>query len=303
MRAPVRRSAMARREALDGFLFALPWFLGFVLLTAGPMAASLYLSLTNYDVLSPPQWVGLANYQKLFTGDPLFWTALGNTAYYVLFSVPLSMVGSLALSLLLNQPLWGIRLWRTLFYLPAVTSGVAVILLWAWLLNPDVGLVNRGLAWLHLPQPAWLADPAWSKPALILMSLWGLGSGMVIYLAGLQAIPQHLYEAAEIDGAGRWRRFLSVTLPMLSPTIFFNLILNVISSFQVFTQAFVLTQGGPLNSTLFYVLYLFQQAFRFLHMGMASAMAWVLLVIVLAMTVVQFAFSGRWVYYEGETRR
>lgn len=303
MRAPVRRSTMARREALDGFLFALPWFLGFVLLTAGPMAASLYLSLTNYNMLSPPQWVGLANYQKLFTGDPLFWTALGNTAYYVLFSVPLSMVGSLALSLLLNQPLWGIRLWRTLFYLPAVTSGVAVILLWAWLLNPDVGLVNRGLAWLHLPQPAWLADPAWSKPALILMSLWGLGSGMVIYLAGLQAIPQHLYEAAEIDGAGRWRRFLSVTLPMLSPTIFFNLILNVISSFQVFTQAFVLTQGGPLNSTLFYVLYLFQQAFRFLHMGMASAMAWVLLVIVLAMTVVQFAFSGRWVYYEGETRR
>ena len=295
--------ALRRREALYGYLFAAPWLAGFFLLTLGPMLASFWLSFTDYALVSAPNPVGLQNYAQLFRGDPLFWTSIGNTIYYTAFTVPLSMVVALAIALTLNQPIRGVRLFRTIFYLPAVTSSVAVVLLWGWLLNPNVGLVNRGLRLLGLPGPGWFSSATWSKPGLILLALWSVGQGMVVYLAGLQAVPPTLYEAAAIDGAGPLRRFRHITLPGISPTIFFNLILSVIASFQVFTPAFVLTQGGPLNSTLFYVLYMFQQGFQYLHMGYATAMAWVLLAIVLVITLVQFAFSGRWVYYEGEARR
>lgn len=295
--------SLRRREAWFGYLFAAPWLIGFFLLTLGPMVASLVLSFTDYTLVAPPDGVGLKNYGQLFHGDPLFWTSIGNTIYYTVFTVPLSMVVALLIALLLNQPVRGVRVFRTIFYLPAVTSSVAVVLLWGWLLNPNVGLVNRTLHLLGLPGPGWFSSETWSKPGLILLALWSVGQGMVVYLAGLQAVPQTLYEAAAIDGAGPVRRFRHITLPGISPTIFFNMILSIIASFQVFTPAFVLTQGGPLNSTLFYVLYMFQQGFQYLHMGYATAMAWVLLAIVLLITLVQFAFSGRWVYYEGEARR
>lgn len=295
--------SLRRREAVFGYLFAAPWLIGFFALTLGPMVASLVLSFTDYTLVAPPHPVGLRNYGQLFRGDPLFWTSIGNTIYYTVFTVPLSIVVSLLIALLLNQPIKGVRVFRTIFYLPAVTSSVAVVLLWGWLLNPNVGLVNRGLSLLGLPGPGWFSSETWSKPGLILLALWSVGQGMVVYLAGLQAVPQTLYEAAAIDGAGPIRRFRHITIPGISPTIFFTLILSIIASFQVFTPAFVLTQGGPLNSTLFYVLYMFQQGFQYLHMGYATAMAWVLLAIVLLITLVQFAFSGRWVYYEGEARR
>lgn len=295
--------SLRRREAWFGYLFAAPWLLGFFGLTLGPMLASLVLSFSDYTLVAPPHAVGLTNYDQLFRHDALFWTSIGNTLYYTVFTVPLSLVVALFLALLLNQPVRGVRVFRTIFYLPAVTSSVAVVLLWGWLLNPNVGLVNRGLNALGLPGPGWFSSETWSKPGLILLALWSVGQGMVVYLAGLQAVPQTFYEAAAIDGAGPVRRFWHITLPGISPTIFFNMILSIIASFQVFTPAFVLTQGGPLNSTLFYVLYMFQQGFQYLHMGYATAMAWVLLAIVLLITLVQFAFSGRWVYYEGEARR
>jgi multiple sugar transport system permease protein len=297
-------TSLARREAILGYLFAAPWFIGFALFTAGPMLLSLYLSLTDYSLFSPPKWVGLGNYTRLLTGeDELFYLSLWNTLFYVMFVVPLGMLLSLGIALLLNQPIPLVRLWRTIYYLPAVTAGVAVLLLWGWLLTPTTGLVNQALGAVGLPGPAWLGDEHWSKPAIILIGLWGAGGGMVIYLAGLQAIPRHLYEAAEIDGAGRWSRFWHVTLPMLSPTIFFNLIISVIATFQVFQPAYVLTGGGPVNSTLFYVFYLYNQAFQFGRQGYASALAWILLAIVLALTAINFKLSGRWVYYEGELKR
>lgn len=301
---PVAHHApLARREALFGYLFAAPWFIGFALFTAGPMLMSLYLSLTDYSLFGAPKWVGLGNYARLLTGeDELFYLSLWNTAYYVAFAVPLGMLLSLGIALLLNQPIPLVRLWRTIYYLPAVTAGVAVLLLWGWLFTPTTGLINQALGSVGLPQPAWLGDERWSKPAIILISLWGAGGGMVIYLAGLQAIPRHLYEAAEIDGADRWARFWHVTLPMLSPTIFFNLIISIIATFQVFQPAYVLTGGGPVNSTLFYVLYLYNQAFQFGRQGYASALAWILLAIVLALTIINFKLSGRWVYYEGELK-
>lgn len=295
--------SLRRREALFGYLFAAPWLLGFFFLTVGPIVASFILSFTSYTLVAPPQPVGVQNYVKLLGQDSLFWISIGNTVYYTLFTVPLSLAVALLLALLLNQPVRGVRVFRTIFYLPAVTSNVAVILLWGWLLNPNVGLINRALNLIGLPGPGWFASETWSKPGLILMALWSVGQGVVVYLAGLQAVPQSLYEAAAIDGAGPWRRFVHITVPGISPTIFFNLVLSVIASFQVFTPAFVLTQGGPLNSTLFYVLYMFQQGFQYLAMGYASAMAWILLLVVLMITLIQFALSGRWVYYEGEAKR
>jgi multiple sugar transport system permease protein len=299
-----RHSTLLRREAIAGYLFALPWFIGFTVFTAGPMLASLYLSLTDYAIFQPVRWVGWANYQRQLTGqDELFYVSVGNTIYYVALSVPLSMALGLGIALLMNQNVPGVRVWRTIYYLPAVTSGVAVLLLWQWLFNPATGLVNQTLGALGLPEPGWLGDEHWAKPAIVLIALWGAGSGMVIYLAGLQAIPRHLYEAAAIDGAGALHRFRHVTLPMLSPTIFFNLIISVIATFQVFQPAYVLTGGGPVNSTLFYVFYLYNQAFQFLKQGYASAMAWLLLLAVLALTAANFRLSGRWVYYEGEASK
>lgn len=296
------KGSLAKNEERWGYLFILPWLLGFLIFVLAPVVASFYLSFSDYELFLPPRLVGWENYRTLILEDPLFWKSLYNTLYYTVFAVPLGVIGSLLIAVLLNQELRGITIYRTVYYLPAVTSGVAVSLLWVWLFNPQFGLINAILARFGIPGPGWLVDPVWAKPSLILMSLWGVGGGMVIYLAGLQGIPVQLYEAAEIDGANTWTKFWKITLPMLSPVIFFNLIMGIINSFQVFTQAYVMTGGGPGDATTFYVLYLFRNAFNLLRMGYASAMAWILFIIVLVLTLLQFKFADQWVYYEGDLR-
>jgi multiple sugar transport system permease protein len=297
---PKRRLNLARREALTFYALISPWLLGLILFVLGPMIVSLVVSFTRWDLLSPAKFVGLQNYEKMFSRDPLFWQSLKVTAIYTGVYVPLELVGGLLLALLMNQRLRFLGLFRTIYYLPSVLPGVAFVVVWMWILHPDVGLLNTLLGYVGIEGPRWLADPDWALPALLLMSLWGMGRAMVIYLASLQGIPQQLYEAAAIDGAGTWHSFSRVTLPLLTPTIFFNLVLSIISTFQTFTSAFVATDGGPLDATLFYVLYLFRQAFQFFNMGYASAMAWILFLIILVLTLIIVRSSERWVYYEGE---
>jgi multiple sugar transport system permease protein len=296
-----RRLTQSRKEAIDCYVFMSPAIIGLLVFTLGPILASAYISFTDYDILGSPVWVGLENYIKLFH-DPFFWQSIKVTVIYSVVSVPLGLVVSLALAMLLNRSLKGIYLFRTIFYLPAVISGVAVSLLWKWIFNPDFGLMNYFLAFLGIDGPKWLFDENWALPALIVMSLWGVGGGMLIYLAGLQGIPTELYEAAEIDGANRWRKFISVTIPMLSPVIFFNLVMGIIGSLQIFTEGYVMTAGGPNNSTLFSVLYLYRNAFDYLQMGYASAIAWVLFLIILLLTLAVFKSSPLWVFYEEQRR-
>ena len=296
---PRRLGSLARRETLTFYLLISPWLVVFFVFVLGPMIASLFISFTRWDLLSPAKFIGLQNYEKMFTRDPLFWQSLKVTAIYTVVYIPLELAGGLVLALLMNQKLRFVGLFRTIYYLPSVLPGVAFVVLWMWILHPDVGLLNTLLSYVGIQGPRWLVDPRWALPALLIMSLWGLGRSMVIYLASLQGIPEHLYEAAAIDGAGAWQSFWRITLPMLTPTIFFNLVLSVISTFQTFTSAFVATDGGPLDSTLFYVLYLFRQAFQYFNMGYASALAWVLFVIILALTLLIVRSSDRWVYYEG----
>jgi multiple sugar transport system permease protein len=274
--------------------------IGFVLFVLGPVVASIVISFTRWDLLSPAKFIGLRNYQRMFFRDSLFWQSFKVTAVYTAAYVPLQLVGGLALALLMDQKLRFIGVFRTIYYLPSVLPGVAFVVLWMWILHPDAGLVNTLLSYVGVQGPRWLADPDWALAALLLMSFWGLGRTMVIYLASLQGISRQLYEAAAIDGAGAWSSFWKITLPMLTPTILFNLVLSVISTFQTFTSAYVATDGGPLDATLFYVLYLYRQAFQFFNMGYASAMAWFLFLIILALTMLIFRSSGRWVYYEGE---
>ncbi len=295
-------SNLRKREAIEGYLFVAPLLVGLIVFTAGPMLASLAISFCKYDIFSAPEFIGLGNYRELFR-DPLFWQSLKVTAIYSFVSVPLGLTLGLAVAILMNQKIRGIAIFRTIYYLPAVVSGVAVALLWIWIFDPSYGLGNVVLRAFGLPPIAWLSDTRTALLSLILMSLWGVGGGMVIYLAGLQSVPQHLYEAASLDGANVMQKFRHVTIPMLTPVIFYNLIMGIIGSFQVFTQAFVMTNGGPVNSTLFYVLYLFRQAFNYFHMGYASAMAWVLFVIILVLTMLVFKSSAMWVYYEGERRK
>ncbi|NOZ28540.1 MAG: sugar ABC transporter permease [Chloroflexi bacterium] len=292
-------STARRKEALLGYLFISPWLLGLLLFVLGPFVASLYLSFTTYSILQPGKWVGINNYVKAFSREPLFWKSLGNTAYYVVGAVPLRIVLGFALALLLNVKVRGLTIWRTLFYVPSITPLVATTVLWLYLLNPKFGLINYALSLAHIDPIPWLTSPKWSKPALILMSIWWVGGNMVIFLAGLQGIPQHLYEAAELDGANAWQRLWNVTIPMMTPTIYFNLIINIINTFQVFVQAFIMTDGGPLNSTRFYMLYLYDNAFRFFKMGYASALAWILFLIILVLTVLLVKSSDRWVFYGG----
>lgn len=287
------------REVLWGYIFIAPWIIGFLIFAVGPIIASFVLSFTRYELIGSASWIGLENFRSLLADDRLFWTSLYNTAYYTLFSVPLGIVVALLLAMLLNRPLRGIGVYRTLFYLPVVSSGVAISLLWIWLFNPQFGLINHILRLLNLPGPGWLVDPAWAKPALVFMSVWSVGGTVVIFLAGLQGVPRTLYEAASLDGAGAWRQFRHITVPMMSPVIFFNLIIGIIGSFQVFTQAYVMTGGGPQNATLFYVLYLFKQGFGLFRMGYAAAMAWILFLIILVLTLVQMTLARRWVYYAG----
>ncbi len=287
------------REHLTGYAFAAPWLLSLLLLTAYPVGSAVYYSFTKYTVILPPRPVGLENYGTMIA-DELFVKALYNTAFYSVFSVPLSLTLALWLALLLNQTVSFAWFFRSVFFLPSIVPVVAASVVWAWLLNPEYGLINDLLGRLGLFRPPWLTSPNWSKPAFILMSLWSIGPTTIIFLAGLQAIPAHLYEAAEIDGATMGRKFRSITLPMLSPTIFFNLVVGIIAAFQIFAQVYIISEGGPVWSTLFYVYYLWNQAFKFFKMGYASALALVLFAIVLALTAIVMATSRHWVYYEFE---
>ncbi len=299
------RRKLFRREDLEGYAFISPWLIGFLVLTAGPMLVSVLISFTSWTMLSPPTWVGLKNYEAILHDDPLVPISFWNTAYYVLLSVPLGLLLSLGLAMLLDRRLRGMSVFRTLFFLPSITNMVAVSVLWIWIFNPEHGLINAALEQFGITGPLWLQSEEWSKPALVIMSLWGIGGTMIIFLAALQGIPDELYEAADLDGASSFRRFLHITLPMISPAMFFNLIIGVIGSFQVFTQAFVMTggaqpgsEGGPNNSTLFFVLYLYKKAFQEFRMGYASALAWILFVVILVFTLIQMKLSKRWVYYE-----
>jgi len=285
------------RKRWIGYAFISPWLLGFLIFTAYPFLASIYFSFTRYDIVSKPVWVGAANYRTLLHDDPLFWKSLIVTFQFALFSVPLGIVVGVGLALLLNLPVRGIRLYRTLFFLPSIAPTVANAMVFLWLLNPEIGLVNALLKTVGIEGPAWLESTTWAPRSLVLMSLWGIGGSMVIYLAGLKDIPAHLYEAAVLDGAGPLQRLRHVTLPMLTPVIFFNLVMGVIGAFQYFTEAYVMTQGGPEDSTLFYALYLFRRAWQYLDMGYASAMAWVLFLIVMGVTAFLFRTQRRWVHY------
>lgn len=290
-------------EHRAALFFISPWLVGFCVFTAGPIIVSFVYSFCRYDVLNPALWVGLENYHQLLFEDPLFWKSLGNTAYMML-GVPLGMAAGLGIAMLLNTEVRGMKFYRTLFYLPAIVPLVASSILWIWVLNPSNGLVNSFLRMIGISNPPlWLQSSSWllgSKAAIVLMGLWGAGAGMVIWLAGLKGIPVHLYEAAEIDGAGPIRKFFNITLPMLSPYIFFNLIMGIIGTMQIFTQAYIMTLGGPEDSTMYYAYYLFNNAFNYFKMGYASAMAWLLLGIVCLLTLVQLRLSKKWVYYGGE---
>ena len=296
-------SRQLRKEAIEGYLFIAPWLVGFVCLTLGPVVFSFLMSLTSWDMINPPKWVGAGNYVSMFSDDFRFRQALKVTAVYAAFAVPLGLICSLALAMLLNLNLKGMRVFRSIFYIPAILPGVAVAMVWQVVFRPQGGVFNTILGWVHVAPVPWLTTPEWALPSFVIMSLWGVGGGMIIYLAGLQSVPTQLYEAAEIDGAGSWKKFRHVTLPMISPTIFFNLMMGVIGSFQVFTSSFVMTQGGPAYATLFYVLYLYQKAFKYLQMGYACALAWILFAVILILTLVIFKSSASWVYYEAELKR
>ena len=290
-----------RREAIGGYLFILPWVIGFFVFTFGPIVASFYYSLTEYQVVKPPVWVGLDNYQRLLEDD-LFWKSLRVTSLFVVVSVPVGLVLSFLVALLMNQRVKGIGFWRTLFYLPNLIPLVGSTMLWLWIFNPEFGLLNGFLDQIGINGPLWLRSQDWALPSLILMSLWGVGASTLIYLAGLQGVPTDLYGAVEVDGGGAWAKFWTVTIPQMSPVIFYNLILGIIAGFQVFAQPLIMTGGGPRYSTLFVVLYLYQNAFTNFRMGYASAIAWVLFLIILVLTIFTFRASRSWVYYEGERR-
>ncbi|MGB9682926.1 MAG: carbohydrate ABC transporter permease [bacterium] len=298
-----RLSKLKKQEMFIGYLCLLPWFLGFIVVTAGPIIASFILSLLKYDMAHPPVFIGFQNYKTMLFEDPLFWKSLKVTSYYTLLVVPLSVIGSLLIALLMNQNLRFMNLFRTIFYLPSVLSGVAVALLWSWVFNRDFGVLNYLLDRIFgIIGPNWLGTEEWVIPALAIMALWGVGGGMVIFLAGLQGIPTQLYEAAEIDGANSWQEFWKITIPLLTPTIFYQLIIGIIGTWQTFTQAYVMTQGGPNYASLFYVLYVYFNAFVWFKMGYACALAWVLFMIILICTILVFKSSSYWVYYEAERR-
>jgi multiple sugar transport system permease protein len=286
-------------EGLAAGLFLLPNLIGFLIFTAIPVGAAFVLAFYDYDLLLGASWAGLENFRELFTVDRVFRAALFNTVYFTAVSVPLSVVLGLATAILVNQALRGVVIFRSIFLLPYVTVTVALSLVWKWLYLPDIGLINSVLGAVGIDGPAWLTSQTWAMPALILMSVWkGFGYNMVIFLAGLQGIPDHLYDAAKVDGATAWRRFLNVTLPLLSPTTFFVVVISVISSFQVFDQALIMTNGGPGTATTTLVLYIYQKGFQSFDMGYAAAVALVLFAVIFVFTVVQFLFQRRWVTYE-----
>ncbi len=287
------------KKNLLGYAFLSPWLIGFLVFTLIPFVVSIYLSFTRYEVVSSPVWVGTANYGEMFSRDPIFWKALVITLKYAAVAVPLGTVAGVGLALLLNADIRGMSVYRTLFFIPSIVPMVATSVVFIWILNPQIGLVNGILKKFGVIGPAWLADPKYAFWSLVMMGLWSVGGSMIIYLAGLKDVPPHLYEAAMIDGASSFQRLRHVTLPMITPVIFFNLVMGVIGAFQYFTQAYIMTSGGPEDSTMFYALYLFNRAWRYLDMGYASAMAWVLFIVIMICTGLIFKSQKKWVHYGG----
>lgn len=293
------QTKLARLEAMHGFLFILPWAIGYLVFRMGPLLYSLFLSFTDYRAAGAPTWLGPDNYIYMFTRDPRFIDSVRSTFLFVIGFLPLNLVLGLGVALLLNQRVRGITVYRAVYYLPAVTSGVAVALLWQFVFHKQWGILNGLLSFVGIPNIGWLVDPTWVMSAFVIMALWGVGGSMIIYLAGLQSIPTELYEAAAIDGAGHVRQFRHVTLPMLSPTIFFNLVTGLIAAFQIFESAYIMTGGGPRYATYFFGLNIYFTAFQSLRFGYASTLAWVLLAIIVALTLFVFSTSKRWVFYPG----
>lgn len=298
-RAVTARSVPRRRRwgFLLGYVFIAPWLLAFLLFDAVPILSGFYHSFTKWNALGEAQWVGTDNYVEALTRDPLFWRSVTNTLYYIGVSVPLGIILAFVLALMLNANIRGQGVYRTLYYLPSVVPTVAAVIVWVFIFETRRGILNRGLELVGLPPVRWLSDPNWAMPALIIMSLWGFGATMIIFLAGLQGIPQELYEAAEVDGAHRGQRLLRITLPLMTPSIFFTLIMNLVGAFQAFNNAFIMTGGGPNNATLLYMINLYNHAFSYFRMGYASALAVMLFVVVFGITVAVYRTSDRWVYY------
>lgn len=292
-------SPLQRKEAIWGYISITPWFIGFLVFTAGPMIFSAYLIFTSWELITPPRWIGLANFRFLLK-DQMFRTTLWNTLVYTAFSVPLQLLVALGVALLLNLNLRGTNLYRALIFLPSQTPAVATAMLWFFIFSPTSGLANAAIGVFEIEPKRWLWDVNLVKPALIVMAVWAFGVAMIIFLAGLQDIPQSLYEAAELDGASSWSKLWNITLPLLSPTIFFNLVIGLIGAFQVFTPVYLMTRGGPGNSSMVMGLLIYRHGFEEFNMGYASLLAWVLFLIVITLTAIQFKLASRWVYYEGD---
>lgn len=289
-------------ESLWFYIMISPWIVGFLSFTLGPMIYSIYLSLSKWDLFQPPQYIGLKNYIKLFTMDDIFWKAIYNTFYYAIISVPLHLIIATGIAYMLNKKMKGMRIYRTAFYLPSLVPVVASSMLFAWIFAPDTGILNQFLAFFGIDGPAWLLDAAWVKFSLVIMSLWGVGGGIVLLLAGMRGVPDELYEASEIDGAGKRQQFFRITLPMLTPVLLFNLIMGIIGGLQTFAQVYIMTSGGPNNASLMVVPYLYDHAFNFYNMGYGSALAWALFAIIMILTLLVFRSSSMWVYYESEVK-
>ena len=288
-----------KSEARAGYLFAMPWIIGFGVFLAYPIFASIYFSFTEYSVLKPPLWTGTDNYKALVS-DEVFWKSLLNTLYFAVLFIPVATFVALGLALLLNTKVKFLSIYRTVFFVPSLVPVVSLVILWIWLFNGEYGLINVVLGWVGIDGPNWLGEPAWSKPAIILMSTWGVGNAMVIYLAGLQEVPKTLYDAADIDGASPWKKTLHVTLPLISPVILFNVIMSIIASLQIFTQPYIMSEtGSPARSIYFYSMYLFDNAFKFHKMGYASAMAWIMFIIIFLLTLFALRTAEKYVHYEG----
>jgi multiple sugar transport system permease protein len=295
------RGTLRRREAWTGIVMALPWMLGFLIFTAGPMVFGLYAGLTRWDMISPPRWVGFQNFIRMFSGDDRhFYRSIGVTFRYVLMSAPLHVVLGFILASMLNMKIKGTNFFRSMYYLPSILPVVASAVMWSWVFNPDFGLLNHGLSLLGIQGPGWLSSPDWALPAMVIMNLHYIGPSMIILLAGLQRVPQELYEASQLDGANRWQMLRHITFPMLSPVIFFIIITNINGSFQTFTQAFLMTNGGPRYATYFYMLHLYNEAWGAFRMGYASALAWVLFLIIVAFLALHFRLGKLWVYQESD---
>lgn len=293
------RSAFRRREILDGYLFASPFIIGFLIFVLAPMIWSFILVFQSWNLLAPPRWVGMRNITDMFA-DPKTWQSLWNTAYFAFISVPLQLALAFLCAVLLNQPLRGRNYYRTLLYIPVIVPIVVSAFIWQRAYHPEFGIINEVIGWFGVPPQAWLFEPVLAKPAFIFMRIWVMGTQMVVFLAGLQAVPKSLLEAADLDGASTWGKFRNVTVPLMTPVIFFNFVVGLIGNFQIFAPALVMTKGGPADATLFTVLYIYRNAFEYSKFGYAAALSWLLFVIIIFFTFFQFRLSGRWVYYENE---